>query len=215
MNGITQFSGPFVQFTDTGWFSPSQNGSNQAARGIHVRNASKDPPNQATIVTVFNKVKSALQSEANSGHSLCSTWVQTAPTMIDLLLTGGDPSNPVNLFGHGTFDIETVAAFTYGRNPDNSPTGIPSDFSIAVNDGGAFFQSTASNGGGFRVGRRNYAGNTLRAHATILIHELAHNLQHANAGAVGFQSDLGIPKAGKSNDELVDKNCRALIEGIQ
>jgi hypothetical protein len=43
-----------------------------------------------------------------------------------------------------------------------------------------------------------------------------HNvLSDAGIGASGFQHDFGIPKAGKSNDTLVDKNCRSLIEGLQ
>ena len=60
------------------------------------------------------------------------------------------------------------------------------------------------------VGTRDYPGGTLKAQATILIHELAHILS-----ATGFQNDAGIPKAGKANNKLVDKNCRNLIGGLQ
>jgi hypothetical protein len=62
----------------------------------------------------------------------------------------------------------------------------------------------------FQVGKRSYAGNTLRAQATILLHETAHQITVS-----GFQPDNGIPKAGKANDNLVDQNCRQLIEGLQ
>ncbi len=55
----------------------------------------------------------------------------------------------------------------------------------------------------------------LVAQPTILVHELAHVLSNAGAGASGFQEDFGIPKAGKANDALVDQNCRSLIEGLQ
>lgn len=44
----------------------------------------------------------------------------------------------------------------------------------------------------------------------ILIHELAHQITVS-----GFQPDFGNPRAGKANDEAVDKNCRQLIEGLQ
>jgi hypothetical protein len=56
---------------------------------------------------------------------------------------------------------------------------------------------------------------SLKAQATILIHELGHLLSDAHLGASGFQHDFGIPKAGKANDALVDQNCRPLIEGLQ
>jgi hypothetical protein len=60
------------------------------------------------------------------------------------------------------------------------------------------------------VGTRKYPGNTLKAQATILIHETAHAV-----AVSGFQRDNGIPKAEKSNNLLVDKNCRNLIEGLK
>jgi hypothetical protein len=47
---------------------------------------------------------------------------------------------------------------------------------------------------------------------------LGHLLSHAGAGAIGFQDDFGDSsddKRGKSNDKLVDQNCKALIEGLQ
>lgn len=59
------------------------------------------------------------------------------------------------------------------------------------------------------------AGGILKAQATILIYEIGHVLSDGSIGAVGFQHDFGIPKAGKSNDILVDRNCRSLIEGLQ
>jgi hypothetical protein len=125
-----------------------------------------------------------------------------ASVLIQSLLTA-------NNFGPGTFNLNNVAAFTYGVNPDNSPVGIPKNLAITVNDNGAFFNPQ------FTVGIRNYPGNGLRSQATILIHELSHLLSHANDDANLFQDDFGIPKAEKWNNTLVDQNCRALIEGLQ
>jgi len=79
-----------------------------------------------------------------------------------------------------------------------------------VNDFSAFFEIKNVQGNSFYIGKRSYPGNTLRAQATILIHEVAHALPAAN-----FQEDFGKPKAGKANDKLVDKYCRYLIEGLQ
>lgn len=52
--------------------------------------------------------------------------------------------------------------------------------------------------------------NTLRAQATIVVHEIAHEVQ-----LTGFEHDFNNPKAGLRNDQQVDANCRQLIEGLQ
>ena len=115
-----------------------------------------------------------------------------------------------NTFGHGIFNNQNIAAVHGFKNLDGSPTGIPANFAITVNDLSAFFQDKDLRGNSFYIGKRHHPGNTLRAQATILIHELAHTLP-----APGFQGDFGKPKAGKANDKLVDKNCRYLIEGLK
>lgn len=182
---------------------------------MHVTNASSDGPNQALIVSVFGKIKTALDADASSAHPSCSSWLKAGSTTVETLLTGGDPANPVNNFGHGVFSIKSVSAFTFGRNPDGSPLGVPANFAITVNDNGAFFKATDDKGNAFSVGKRRYNGGTLKAQANILIHELGHVLSDAGAGASGFQHDFGILKAGEANNALVDQNCRLLIEGLQ
>jgi hypothetical protein len=107
--------------------------------------------------------------------------------------------------GHGTF-TSTIGAFT-GLG---GTTGVPNGIAVTVNDAGAFFNATDGAGGTFLVGTRQYTGGSLRAQTAILIHEVGHGIT-----AAGFQKDNGIPKAGKSNDKLVDQYCRVLIEGIQ
>ncbi len=81
---------------------------------------------------------------------------------------------------------------------------MPLTAAFTVNSNGAFFN------GLFTVGARAYKGNTLMAQAAILIHELAHIIS-----ASGFQSDFGNAKAGSANDNLVNKNCGKLIEGLR
>jgi hypothetical protein len=85
---------------------------------------------------------------------------------------------------------------------------------MTVNDNGAFYLANDGNGNAFTIGARNYTGGTLKAQAAILIHETAHGVTVA-----GFQSDGGgtikDKQAGKANDQMVDKNWRDLIEGLQ
>jgi hypothetical protein len=79
-----------------------------------------------------------------------------------------------------------------------------------VNSNGAFFKAKDSTGALLSVGARGYTGGTLKAQAAILIHELGHILD-----AAGFTPDFGDAKAGKLNDNLVDKNCGKLIGGLK
>ena len=215
--GTSGYSANLVQFSTTGWFSPDMEGSHASVQNLHVSDASSTGPNQAVIVSVFGKIKTALDAESTSSTPVCSSWLKEGSTVIQTLLIGNDPAHPSNNFGHGVFDIPTISAVHGGnsKNPDGTPIGIPNNFSITVNDNGAFFNATDPKGRSFLVGKRQYAGNTLKAQATILIHELAHVLADASVGASGFQNDFGMPKAGEANNALVDKNCRSLIEGLQ
>ena len=130
-------------------------------------------------------------------------------TIVPALIACSGQGHPANNFGHGTFNIQKYAAIHGSTNPDeaHTPAGVPVDYAITVNDTGAFF------GENWKVGPRGYVGGTLKARAFILIHELGYDLE-----APGFQNDFGVAKedkAEKSNDKLVDKNCRQLIEGLQ
>jgi hypothetical protein len=205
--GVTTYSANLVQFSSSPLFEPSSSGTNQAAQNLGVGSASNTGPNQTAIINIFGKINKALIADATSQNPKCSNWLQgsgtTASQVIQALLDN-------NTFGHGVFTIQTYAAVHGFKNLDGSPTGIPANFAITVNDLGAYFEAMDVQGRSFQVGKRNYSGNTLRAQATILIHELAHTFP-----APGFQEDNGKPKAGKANDKLVDRNCRYIIEGLK
>ncbi len=144
-----EYSAQPVQFSTSGWTSPKQEGSNQSVQSIHVTNASSSGPNQTAIASVFGKILTAVNANPQSA---CSTWLQgngtAAAVLIQALLTE-------NNFGHGVFNIVNKEAFTFGTNPDKSPTGIPTNYAVTVNDNGAFFNSS------FSVGKRGYPGNGL------------------------------------------------------
>ena len=122
-----------------------------------------------------------------------------------------------NNFGHGTVyqgtKVSVIGAFSGNKNPDKTPIpGVPLSAVFTVNDAGPFFNEHPNGDPSkiFYVGRRDYPGDTLRAQATILIHETAHQITVA-----GFQPDFGNPKAETANNKAVDTNCRKLIEGLQ
>jgi hypothetical protein len=191
---------------------PGMNGTAEAAQNISVVNFSQSGTGQATITSVLQKIQTVLPS-----NNACNTWLQGSgknqgrsgsQQIQDMLGT--------NLFGHGIVYRGTTpyyenGAFSGSTNPDKTPVpGIPAGAAVfTVNDIGPFFNVSDNLGRPFKVGKRGYAGNTLRAQASILIHEVAHQIT-----VLGFQPDNGIPKAGKSNDILVNQNCRQLIEGL-
>jgi hypothetical protein len=192
-------------------------GSSAAAQDLSVTSFSQQPTdaNQSEIKSILQKILNALPT-----NSSCNNWLQgsgvnqgqSGQVWIQDLISG-------NLFGHGTVNQANKIAYTIGAfsgtvNPDHSSvSGLPqSGVIFTVNDVGAFFNQFAGGDQSkpFEVGVRNYAGNTLRAQSTMLIHEVAHEITVA-----GFQSDFGNSKAGKANDKAVDSNCRQLIEGLQ
>ena len=203
-SSVIAYSAAPVQLSSSPWFEPSGAGAKGAVPTISVTNFVKTGPNQTAILNTYQKILAALPS-----YPTCNNWLQgtgdeqgvSGSTYIQSLITN-------TLFGHGVFDADHIrtAAISFS----GGTTGIPAGTIVTVNDNGAFFNATASNGQAFTVGKRDYAGGSLAAQAEILIHELGHDLYVA-----GFQHDNGIPKAGKANDSLVDQNCRSLIEGIQ
>lgn len=190
-----------LDVSTTGWASPDQRGTGRAVQNLYATSASKSEPRQGIIADVLTKIKVALEGSA---FPQCKSWL--TPTSVPLLQAILDN----NTFGHATLSDDSVAAFVGLLNPDETPVGVPQDFAVTVNDQGAFFNVFDSRGRTFLVGRRRYTPNTLRARLETLVHETAHLVR-----ASGFQSDFGIEQAGRSNSDLVDKNCRALIEGIQ
>jgi hypothetical protein len=123
-----------------------------------------------------------------------------------------------NNFGHATISVGgtvnyTIAAFSGLLNPDHkSIPGIQNNAVFTVNDLGAFFNQYQNGDPSkqFEIGKRKYVGNTLKAQASILVHETAHQITVS-----GFQPDFSNPRAGKANDAAVDSNCRQMIEGLQ
>jgi hypothetical protein len=164
--------------------------------------------NQLIITNVFNNILKGL----NSGkYPSCSTWLTGAAAIsisddIGLLLTG-------NAYGHGPFNDSKTAAFVGTRNKDGTLTGTPASAAITVNDTGAFFNAMLGKLT-FTVGPHAYSGGTLKAQASILIHELGH-LMKSIGGANGFLPDVGEKEAGRSNDHLVDLYCGKLIGGLK
>ena len=183
-----------VQNTD----SPAMDGTGVGPVGLNVRNFQRGG---AAINGVLGKIEDAL-----GNYSDCAAWLQGGG------VAGADLIKAVRenqTFGHGDFyvgDQQDVghAAFAGTRLPDGTPVGVPADAAFTVNDNGAFFSAGQS------VGPRSYQGGTLRAQAQILIHELAHIL-----GAAGVKSDFNDAKAGRANDELVDKKCGKLIRSLK
>jgi hypothetical protein len=124
-----------------------------------------------------------------------------------------------NNFGHGTININGTTTYgidafsgsVQGQNRTPIP-GIPANAVFTVNDVAGFFNEYLSGNQLrlFEVGKRRYPGNSLRAQATILVHETAHQIT-----VTGFEKDFGYPRVGRANDKLVDTNCRQLIEGLQ
>jgi hypothetical protein len=201
------------------WFQPNQRGANQANQDVTVANPSNAGANQTAIVSVYRGIKTLLAADAqspNPSYADCRAWLgaQALPT-IQLLLTGND-GHSYN-FGHGTLMWTTVpptpaaiiAAVTGLANQDGTPIGVPTTYVTTVNDGGGFFI-----GGAGTIGTRHYAGNTLRAQATILFHELSHALSQGNASPAGFQNDLGNVVAIRANDRLIDQHCRPAVEAL-
>ncbi len=161
---------------------------------------------QDAITSVLNKIEDALSLPSNSA---CANWLQgNGVSGLDLInaLVGN------NSYGYGTFNSTTVAAFAGSTNADGTSAGVPLSAAFTVNANGAFFNASDPNGKKYLVGTLGYAGGSLQADATILIHELAHIL-----GTSGFQPDANDPtgKAGKANDALVNKNCGSLIGSLK
>jgi hypothetical protein len=206
------YSAAPVPFSASGWFALNMSGTNETIQNVNVTNFLRSGPNQDTITAVMQKIQTALPSNGS-----CNTWLQGAG--INQGRSGLQQIQEVlslSLFGHGTVNLGTTpyyknAAFSGSVNPDKKAVpGIPAGVAaFTVNDVGAFFNATDNQGHLFQVGTRGYVGNTLQAQAAIL-HEVAHQITVS-----GFEPDNGIPKAGKANDKLVDRNCRQLIETLE
>jgi len=186
-------------------------GSDQAAQNVNVTDFSRSGTNQDVTTSALQKIAVALPTSNG-----CNAWLQGAG--VNQGRSGLQQIQEMvsaNLYAHGTINIGAnaaygIVAFSGTSNLDGTAIpGIPAGEAVfIVNDVGGFYNATDNAGHNFTVGHRSYAGNTLRAQLAALVHEVAHQITVSD-----FQSDFAIPKAGKSNDGLVDANCRGLIEG--
>lgn len=191
--------------------------NNVVTTDLNLTNPSQSNPNQQTITTVLNDILQAL----NSGtYGSCSAWLTgTSPTSVQSYISN---YITLQLYGHGTLNNKQTAAFVGGYNADRTPIGVPEGWVVTINDQGAFFNEFYTENSGrnyFWIGPHAYPGNTLKARAEILIHELGH-LMNDLGGAAGFQPDaVGTAKqrkqAGIANDNLVNTNCNNLIKGLR
>ncbi len=181
---------------------------NEASSDITVSSFSQTGANQQTITNVLTDILQGLNSGNYGG---CSTWLTGKAT--DSVSVSIASLVRFNAYGHGQFNKNHTAAFVGQHNLDGTPTGVPDGVGFAVNDTGSFFNAKDGDKT-FTVGRRAYAGGTLRAQAAILTHELGH-LMNAVGGAAGFKADLGKWQAGRDNDNLVDQYCGKLIGSLK
>ncbi len=205
------FAAP-VELSTSSW--PEEGGQEQGAANsdLTVTNFSQLAPNQTTIQTVMQGIIAALPNNAQ-----CNNWLQAGPKGVGTGLQQMQAVLAANTFGHGIVNQYgainyRTGAFSGLTNPDGTLVAQHTNAVFIVNDNGAFFNQF-QNGDPTKpltTGKRNYPGNSLRAQATILIHETAHQIAVA-----GFQPDFGNPEAGKANDKMVDTNCRQLIEGLK
>jgi hypothetical protein len=209
-----------IPLSTSGWYRPDGNSGKTAKSDFIVTGFSQGPDaNYSAITSSLQAIQAALPSYAS-----CNNWLQgTAGTSglqeIQNLL---NPKSGLG-YGHGTVNLGTtasyataytIAAFSGASNSDGTAVqGLPTSGGVimTVNDAGAFFNQSFSNAGttySFLVGIPKYAGNSAQARATILIHELAHQIE-----ASGFQPDGNDPKGQlhKANDLLVNQNCSVLI----
>ncbi|HTV60668.1 MAG TPA: kelch repeat-containing protein [Verrucomicrobiae bacterium] len=216
-NSVSAYYGSPVELSSSPFYGPDGNGGNAAIQNVSVTNFSTQGTNQSTITEVLQELQAALPS-----NGTCNAWLvgsgKGAGTsglqeIQDLLQSVA--------YGHGTVNVGSnisyeTWAFSGDVNPDHTlVNGLPTGIALTVNDAGGFFNTNAPdgppyNGVQFKLGPHHYLGNTLRAQAATLIHEVAHQITVA-----GFQDDFGNNKAEEANNKAVVTNCGQLIEGLQ
>jgi RHS repeat-associated protein len=141
----------------------------------------------------INTIKTRLEEVLQCIDPKCLAFLQSGGGNLDSFVSDLLSNN---LLAAGDF-TPNIAAFTntYG-------TDVPPGYAaMVINDNGAFFNNAYS------VDEGNLVGDTPRAQAFILLHELAHALN-----AKGFQNDLNNTKAGQANDKLIESNCQTTLK---
>jgi hypothetical protein len=206
-----------IPLSTSGWYRPDGNGGKTAKADVIVTGFSQGPDSKYSAITsVLQAIQTALPSYAS-----CNNWLQGTISGLQEIQNLLNPQSGLG-YGHGTVNLGTtvqystaytIGAFSGSSNSDGKAVqGLPeSGVILTVNDVGAFFNQTYSSNGTtytLLVGQPKYSGNSPQARATILIHELAHQI-----AVPGFQPDFNDPKGEihKANDQLVNQNCNALI----
>jgi len=207
-----EYSAAPIELSTSSWPGSDGVGAGGASPDLTVTNFLQTAPNQTTIANVMGEIITALPNNAQ-----CNNWLQAGGQsqgsglqQMQLVLGANNFGHAV-IYQYGAVDYAD-GAFSGQKNTDGTLVGVPTTAAFTVNDNGAFFNQY-QNGDTtkpFFVGKRNYPGGSLRAQATMLIHETAHQIT-----VNGFQHDFGNRKAEKANNKAVDSNCRKLIEGLQ
>jgi hypothetical protein len=187
---------------------------------LKVTNPNNIGAQQTAITDTLNKIKTAFSQPVGA---TCAAWYQTSGVSPLLILDGWTPASN---YGYANFNMDhnDKAAFAGIVNPDGDPNaadaekkptpiGVPETWAFTVNLNNLFFSPQFIFGGrvvqNAGIGPRNYKGLTVPARATVLLHELAHIMHLPN-----FLSDFANPKQGPLNDQLVDTNCKDMIESL-
>jgi hypothetical protein len=139
---------------------------------------------------------------AQGNDSDCNSWLSGNSGVINTIL-GQTPDSTQALVGVGNFSDNSVSAVA-GIGGTNLAAGSAL---LAVNLGGAFYNSSYTVGGGGQT----YTGGTAQAQGFILLHELGHLTD-----AAGFQSNDNGPNnpAQTSNNALVAEHCQKTLSWL-
>ena len=212
---LIAYSAAPVNLSSSAWFALDQHGSNRSRPTITVSGFSQTGPNQTAVTGMVQVIITNLQNTSFTGSTSCMNWVQSTSTPVSTLQTllDGAPADGIApAWGHGVLYADGLVAYSIGAVTP-APPGPAQGVATVVNDVSGFFSATP-NGQAMPWGIRLYPGNSTRARAAILLHEIGHLLALPDKNGTPFQSDNGDPAAGKHNDQTVDANCRQFIEAL-
>jgi RHS repeat-associated protein len=157
-----------------------------------------------------------------SAKNPCSTFFNNSPYLLLSKFFSGDSETAADVFASDQIDTYSGPAFITqqgGTLSDpviaNTTQGTGSDSQINVNQNGGFFKGSAfisvdgtvTTETGFLTvgGPSTYAGGTLGAQVTALLHEFAHNV-----GAI--PPDAGNGAQSVANTKSILANCKGAID---
>jgi RHS repeat-associated protein len=172
------------------WLSTRQN-----SKPPVVTNPSQTGPQQVAIGTMLAKLLAALACDPDCTSFLAQNGLDPIETLTAIIANEN--------YGHA--DISS-GGNSYGTAAVT--TGVGAQAGIFINNEGAFFSGTASNGASMTVGPGNLPGGTAAAQAFVLLHELGHATDV-------LRPDAGVPKAGKQNDKDIQSHCSKTISSFK